>query len=60
MPQYLRPLVALSLLFVAIYLADAVGIVSLIGQGYAYSYYLFIVIVVLPLLTRRIWLIAKR
>jgi len=60
MPQFLRPTVALSLLFIAIYLADAVGIVSLIGQGYAYSSYLFLAIVVLPLLTRGIWLIYKR
>jgi len=60
MPQFLRPTVALIMLFVAIYLADAVGIVSLIGQGYAYSSYLFLSILVLPLLTRGIWLILKK
>ncbi len=59
MPQFLRPTVALVLLFVAIYLADAVGIVDLIGQGYAYSAFLFLVILILPLLTRGIWLIYK-
>ncbi len=59
MPQFLRPAVALVLLFVAIYLADAVGIVDLIGQGYAYSALLFLAILVLPLLTRGIWLIYK-
>ena len=60
MPRYLRPVISLSLLFVAIYLADAVGLVSLIGQGYAYSSYLFLAIVVLPILTRGVWLIYKR
>jgi len=60
MPQYLRPTVALTLLFVAIYLADSIGIVSLIGEGYAYSSYLFLGILVLPLLTRGVWLILKK
>ncbi len=57
MPQYLRPVIALILLFIAIYLADSVGLVSLIGQGYFYSAYLFLVILVISVLTRGVWLV---
>lgn len=60
MPNYLRPLIAVGTLVVAIYLADAVGIVSLIGDGYSYSAILFLAIVVLPLLTRGIWLLYSK
>jgi len=59
MPQALRPIVAVGILFVAIYLAGAIGLVSLIGQGYTYSAVLFLTILVVPLLTRGIWLIYK-
>jgi uncharacterized membrane protein YkvI len=60
MPRILRPFVAATLLVIAIYLAEAVGIVSLIGEGYAYSTYLFLVIVVLPLLTRGLVMICNQ
>ncbi len=59
MPQYLRPIVAIVFLFVAIFLAESIGLVSLIGQGYSYSAYLFMAIFVIPLLTRGVWLIYK-
>ena len=60
MPRYMRPLVAITMLLVAIYLAEAVGIVSLIGKGYVYSTYLFLAIVVLPLLTRGVMMICSQ
>ncbi len=59
MPSWLRPFVAMTVLFVAIYLAEAVGIVKLISQGYTYSTYLFLVLVTVPLLTRGLWMILS-
>jgi len=59
MPQKLRPAISLLLLITAIFIADAVGLVALIGQGYVYSAYAFLFIVILPLLTRGLWLITK-
>jgi len=60
MPRYMRPLVAITMLVFATYLAEAVGIVSLIGKGYVYSTYFFLALVVVPLLTRGVMLILKR
>jgi len=60
MPQYLRPVMSIFILTIAIYGADVVGLVALIGQGYVYSAYVFLLIVVLPLLTRGVWLINKK
>lgn len=57
MPRVTRPLISLILLVVAVSLADAIGITALIGQGYLYSTYLFIAIIVLPLFTRGAWMI---
>jgi len=59
MPRALRPVLSLSFMAVAIFFADAVGIVNLIGQGYTYATYLFLGIVVLPLLTRGVSLIYQ-
>jgi len=47
-------------MIIAIFLADAVSIVNLIGQGYTYATYLFLGIIVLPLLTRGVLLIRRR
>ena len=49
----------MTVLFVAIYLAEAIGIVKLISQGYTYSTYLFLVLVTMPLLTRGLWMILS-
>jgi len=60
MPQILRPIISVIILIAAIYLAEVIGLVSLIGQGYAYSAVLFLIILVLPLLTRGIWLVYRK
>jgi|TARA_B110000091_G_scaffold201105_1_gene232449 uncharacterized membrane protein YkvI len=60
MPRTMRPAVSIGFMIIAIFVADAVGIVNLIGQGYTYATYLFLGIVVLPLLTRGVLLIRKR
>ena len=58
MPRLMRPLISTIALIVAIYLANKFGVIDLIGRGYAYSTYLFLAIIVVPLLTRGIYLIA--
>lgn len=59
MPRAMRPALSIGFLIVAIFVADAVGIVSLIGRGYTYATYLFLAIVVLPLLTRGLMMILR-
>ncbi len=59
MPAVLRPAIALGFLVVAIYLAATFGIVDLIANGYGYLTYGFLVIYLLPLLTRGVWLLEK-
>lgn len=59
MPRLLRPAISVGFMMVAIFLADRIGIVGLIGQGYTYATYLFLGIVVMPLLTRGVVLIRN-
>ena len=59
MPQMMRPVISTIVLFVAIVLANKFGVIDLIGSGYSYSTYLFLAILVIPLLTRGIYLITR-
>jgi len=59
MPQWLRPIVALGMLLTAIVLASKIGLVGLIAQGYGTLTWVFIVLIVVPLLTVGIWKIRK-
>ncbi|MEM8560964.1 MAG: hypothetical protein AAGF57_01955 [Pseudomonadota bacterium] len=62
-PAWARLAIAVSSMLVAVFLADAFGIVGLIAQGYGLLSYAFIAIVVLPLLTlgvRRIVLSSRQ
>jgi uncharacterized membrane protein YkvI len=59
MPRYIRPLVSMSILIFAIFMANKVGIVELISKGYRYSTYLFVFIVIIPLLTRGVMMLRK-
>jgi uncharacterized membrane protein YkvI len=59
MPKLLRPVISVGFMAIAIFLADRIGIVGLIGQGYTYATYLFLGIVVVPLLTRGVVLIRN-
>lgn len=59
MPQWLRPAVALGILVTAIFVADAVGLSSLVAQGYGTITYGFLLIFVVPILTWGIWLIWR-
>ena len=60
LPRYVRPLVAISFLSLAIFAADKFGIVSLIAQGYSVLTLVFIVILILPLMTFGVWKIMQQ
>jgi uncharacterized membrane protein YkvI len=59
MPRYIRPLVSMFILIFAIFMANKVGIVELISKGYRYSTYLFVFIVIIPLLIRGVMMLRK-
>jgi uncharacterized membrane protein YkvI len=59
MPGYLRPVLALGIMVIAIFVASAVGIINLIGRGYRYSSYFFLLIFYFPLMLRGVWLIVR-
>lgn len=59
MPSLARPAVAVASMVIAVYVAELVGIVDLIGRGYRYSSYFFLAVFVLPLLTRGLWLVSR-
>jgi uncharacterized membrane protein YkvI len=59
MPRWMRPAVALAILFMAIVVADRVGITSLVAQGYGTITWAFLLVFVLPLLTYGLWLLCK-
>lgn len=54
-----RLVVTLTLLFSAAVVADRVGLVSLMAQGYTWLAYAFLAIYVLPLVTYGLWRILK-
>ena len=60
MPQYLRPVLALAIMVITIFVASAVGIINLIGQGYRYSSYFFLLVFFFPLVLRGTWLVFRR
>lgn len=59
MPQGLRLAIALILFIIAIYFANAIGLVGLIAEGYGTITWGFWVIFVAPVLTYGIWKIVK-
>lgn len=59
MPRFARPLIAGTLLLASIYGATAVGIVDLIARGYGFLTYVFLVILIAPLLTLGLWKIHR-
>ncbi len=60
MPSWMRPAVAITVLFVAIVLADAVGITGLVAQGYGTITWGFLLVYILPMLTYGLWLLLRR
>jgi uncharacterized membrane protein YkvI len=59
MPRGARPAIAIALMATAVFLATSLGIVELIGRGYRYSSYFFLVVFVVPVATRGVWLILR-
>jgi uncharacterized membrane protein YkvI len=59
MPRILRPALSGGIMVVSVYVAAAVGFVSLIAQGYGLLTYAFIVLLILPVLTVGVWRIVR-
>ncbi len=59
LPRFARPLVSVAFLVVAIFIADKIGIVNLIAQGYGLLTVVFLVVLILPLMTFGIWKILR-
>ncbi len=57
-PRFVRPAVAAGAV-IAVYAASSFGLVDLIGKGYRYSSYFFLIVFLLPLLTRGLWLVLR-
>ena len=59
MPRYMRLLVAVFLLIIAVFLANALGLIGLISQGYGMITWGFIAIYVVPVLTVGVFKAAR-
>ena len=59
MPRFIRPLIAVVILFTAIVIATEFGVVNLIKEGYGTLTYVFIILIILPLFTIGMWKIFK-
>lgn len=58
-PDWVRSTTAIIVLICAIYLASSIGLVGLIGSGYGTLTWVFIILIVLPLVTIGMWKIVK-
>lgn len=59
MPRWLRPAIAAAAMVVAVYVATTVGLIDLIAHGYRYSSAFFLLVFLLPLLSRGLWLLRR-
>jgi uncharacterized membrane protein YkvI len=59
MPRALRPALAVGIMVLSVYVASAVGLVGLIATGYGMLTYVFIALLVLPVLTVGVWRIRR-
>ncbi len=55
-----RSLIALGILLASVFIAQGIGIVDLIARGYTALSALMFTVLVVPLLTRGLWLIRRR
>ncbi len=58
-PAWIRSATEIFVLTCAIYLASEIGLIGLIGAGYGTLTWVFIILIVLPLLTTGLWKIIK-
>lgn len=59
MAPAVRPLIAAVAMVIAVYAASSFGLIDLIKNGYRYSSYFFLIVWLLPLLTRGLWLVLR-
>lgn len=59
MPRWMRPAISLTLMAISVFAATAVGLIGLIAQGYGALTWLFIAVLVVPVLTIGVWKIWK-
>ena len=59
MPDWMRPAVAIGVLFTAVVIADAIGLTGLVAKGYGTITWGFIIILFVPLLTWGVYLIWR-
>ncbi len=59
MPRQLRPALAIVIMIVSVYAAAAVGLIDLIAKGYGMLTYVFIALLIVPVLTVGIWQIRR-
>ena len=59
MPNWMRPAVALAILFSAVVIADAIGLTGLVARGYGTITWGFIIVLFIPLLTWGVFLIWR-
>lgn len=59
LPQWVRPAVALGMLLLSVFGATAIGIIDLIARGYGLLSWVFIVVLMIPLLTLGVWRIYR-
>ena len=59
MPDWMRPLVALAILFTAVVVADAIGLTGLVAQGYGTITWGFLLLYVIPVVTWGVYLVWR-
>jgi uncharacterized protein len=58
-PAYLRPALSIAIMALTVFVAASIGIIDLIGRGYRYTSYFFLLVFFIPLLTRGTWLLMR-
>ncbi len=59
MPRHYRPAISIGVMMLSVYAAAAVGLIDLIAKGYGMLTYVFLALLVVPVLTVGIWRIGK-
>jgi uncharacterized membrane protein YkvI len=59
MPRQLRPAISLAAMTFSVFAASAIGLVDLIAKGYGALTYVFLALLVVPVLTVGVWRISR-
>lgn len=60
LPDYLRPVIALAVLVIAIIAGGKLGLVTLIAKGYGFMTWVFILVFFIPILTIGLARVVRR